>query len=428
MFDSSVFDVNDNNLSTRIAQAKHYLEEYEKEVARAQGASNYNFCNKEDALGRIKILVEFAPNDERVQDLFTRAKACVKGGAGNISTVDPAMTVYLENEENLRKHYAQVSETAWNELLAANTENKLEKMFPTPDYTKYTLSDLRGKIVVLDNVRYPDNQFMGTTGEYVSCGTRSDGMYFVKIDGREWLGPYEAVKRYRRQVDTTMMEVKEWSVIGKIVDLACDSPDASETKITPPVMAWEVEPMALYVPGHIMAVYDENGEHTGRFIDEDKLAAMKDSWYTVKEVPADVTPERLVEIFMAAIKEKNFDLYLDCIDPSRRETPTQQSLINYHWDLHQERFHLEYIHANVNADKTKITVSKGYDDNSVDNFFLDEDEKAKIKAAYGEKEEEAVVQTAAIDKNGKQLGTPASHILRRVGNGRWYMYNYEIRF
>lgn len=428
MFDNSVFVVNESNLSMRISQANYYLQEYEKEVARAQGASGYSFRSKEDALGRIKILVEFAPNDERVQDLFSRAKACVKGGAGNISEVDPSMTIYLENEENLRKFYAEVSEKAWNEVLAAHAADQLERMFPTPDVKKFLLEDVQGKVVVLNNVRYPDNQFLGITGEFVSVGNRSDGMYFVKIDGREWLGPYEAVKRYRRQVDTTMLEVKEWTVIGKIVDLTCESPDANETKLMPPVMAWIVEPIALYVPGHVMAVYDAEGEHTGKFIEEEKLEAMKDAWYTVKEVPADVTPERLVEIFMYAIKEKNFDLYLDCIDPSRKESPVQKDLINYHWDLHQERFHGEYIHANINSEFTTVKVVKGFDDNSVDTFFLDEEEVAKIKQANGEKEEEAVVQTAAIDKNGKQLGTPANHILKRVGDGRWYILTYEVRF
>lgn len=428
MFDASFFQVSETNLDSRITQATHYLEKYEDEVARAQGASNYTFINKEDALGRIKVLVEFAPDDERIKELYARAKACVKGGAGNISAVDPAMTKYLENEENLRKYFAEVSEKAWNDIIAANSENKLEKTFPTPDFNKCVLEDVKDKIVLLDGVRYPDNQFLGTTGEYVAVGTRSDGMYFVRIDGRAWLGPYEAVKRYRRQVDTTMNDVKEWSVIAKITDIACECPEAGETKLGAPVMAWEVEPIALYVPGHVLAVYDADGPHSGKFIDEEKVADMKDAWFTVKEVPADVTPERLVEIYMSAIKEKNFELYVDCIDPERRQSPIQMDLLNYHWDLHQERFHNEYIHANVNPEKTKITVAKGYDDKGVDAFFLDEDELAEIKEAYGEKEEEAIVQTAAIDKHGKQLGSPANHVLRRVGEGRWYISTYEVRF
>ncbi len=428
MFDISTFDVKASNLSTRIAQTTYYLVELEKEVARAQGASNQKYRYKEDALGRIKALVEFAPDDERVQDLFRRAKACVKTGAGKINTVDPAMTIYLENEKNLRKHFAEVSEKAWKELLASHASEMLERVYPTPDFKKTILEDVAGKMVVLEDVAYPENQFMGTTGEYVWTGTRSQGMYFMRIDGREWLGPYEAVKRYRRLVDTTMNDVRKWSVLAKITDIAFDCPDANETKRAGYTMAWEVEPIALYVPGHVMAVYDETGEHTGRFIDEDKVAAMKEAWYTVREVPDDVTPERLMEIFMYAIKEKNFDLFMDCITPDRRETAVQQSLINYHWDLHQERFHGEYIHANVNPDKTVIRVIKGYDDTGVDAFFLDEDELAEIKKAYGEKEEEASVQTVALDANGKQLGSPSNHRLKRVGDGRWYVNTYEIRF
>ena len=86
------------------------------------------------------------------------------------------------------------------------------------------------------------------------------------------------------------------------------------------------------------------------------------------------------------------------------------------------------MHAFVDADKTVTRVIQGYDDNSIDSFFLDDDEQAKIKEAYGEKEEEALVQTHAIDKNGKQIGSPVKHTLRRVGSGRWYISSYEIRF
>ncbi|MBO7406789.1 MAG: hypothetical protein J6V14_04090, partial [Clostridia bacterium] len=156
---------------------------------------------------------------------------------------------------------------------------------------------------------------------------------------------------------------------------------------------------------------------------------LKDSWYTVKEIPADVTPERLVEIFMYAIKEKNYDLYLDCIDPDRRENPIQQSLVAYHWDLHQERFHGEYVHAVVQPDATKITVVKGYSDESgLESFFLSQEEQQAIAARYGEKVEYASVQTVAFDKNGKQLGSPVKRNLIRTNNGRWYIRDYEIRF
>ncbi len=427
-FDPSVFTVNDTNLSSRITQAKHYLEQYENEVSRAQGASGYLFPSKEDALGRIKVLVEYAPDNDEIKDMFARAKACVKGGYGNVNTVDDTYTQYLVNEENLRKHYAEISEKAWNELLEKQSAETLEKPFPAPDYNEVDIEEILGKIVVLDEIMYPDNQFMGLTGEYIYSGKRSTGMYFVKIDGRQWLGPYEAVKRYRRNIDTTMNEVTKWSIIGKIVDFTGEVPEAGEKKIGSLVMGWVVEPIALYVPGHTMAVCERYRDYTGRFIGEEDMEALKEAWYTVKSVPEDVTPERLIEIYMSAIKEKNYELYKSCISPDRQEKPLQQEMLMYHWELHQERFHNEYIHANILPDRTKRTVISGFDETSDDNFFLDDDEIAKLKESMGEKVEEAVVYTSSFDKNGKQLGTPAGHTLIKTGNGRWYITTYEVRF
>lgn len=427
-FDPSVFTVSETNLSSRITQAMHYLEQYESEVKRAQGASGYLFPSKEDALGRIKVLVEYAPDNEQVKEMYARAKACVKGGYGGINTVEDSYTQYLVNEENLRKHYAEISEKAWNELLEANKAETLEKAFPAPDYREVDIDEMMGKIVVLDEVMYPANQFMGLTGEYIFTGKRSSGMYFVKIDGRQWLGPYEAVKRYRRNIDTTMNEVSNWSVIGKIVDFVGEIPEAGEKKAGSIVMSWVVEPIALYVPEHTMAICEDYNDFTGKFIGEEEMEALKDAWYTVKSVPDDVTPERLVEIYMAAIKEKNYELYKSCIIPDRQETPIQKEMLMFHWELHQERFHNEYIHANILTDKTKITVTSGFDENSGDNFFLDEADIAKLKETMGEKVEEAVVYTSSFDKNGKQLGTPAGHTLTKTGSGRWYINTYEVRF
>lgn len=427
-FDPSVFTVDANNLSMRIAQTRRYLEEYEKEVARAQGASGYKFYNKEDALGRIKVLYKFAPDNPEVLDFYERARLCVVGGAGNVSEVDAKYTQYLVNEEQMRARFAEISEKAWNEICASHAEETLEKVFPAPDYKDVDIEDMMGKYVILDEIMYPDNQFYGATGEYIYTGKRSTGMYFLKIDGRQWLAPYEAVKRYRNQVDTTMNEVRNWCVLGKIVDFTGEIPEAGEKKTGSIVMAWVVEPVALYVPGHVMAITEEYDGHAGKFVGEEEVEAIKDAWYTVKSVPDDVNPEQLMEIYMSAIKEKNFKLFLECIEPKRQETPVQKEMIDMHWEFHQERFHGEYVHANILPEKTKITVLSGFDEESDDNFFLTDEDVAKMKQALGEKMEEAIVYTAAFDKNGKQLGTPAGHTLKKVGGGRWYIYTYEVRF
>ena len=428
MVDSTLFNVNANNLTMRIQQAEVYLKEFENEIKRAQGGTGI-FRSKEDALSRIMILSEFAPNDPRVKDLFQRAKACVMGAAGNFIDITPEMTQYLVNEENIRKLYAEKSENAWNRVLSEHQDQLLPKVFPAPDVTETPIDELRDKYVVLDEVRYPMNQFVGITGEYIYVGKRSSGMYFVKIDGRKWLGPYEAVKRYRRFVDSTMMEVDKWTVLGKITDLTLEIPEAGETKVGGAVFGVVVDPVALYVPGHVIGFYDGERESSGYFEGEEEVAGIKESWYTEKSVPDDVTPERLVEIFRQAIKEKNFDLYNECIQPERRQNPIQLDNLNYFWDLHQERFHGEYVHAEVKPDMTEIKVVKGYDtSNSLDSYFLSKEEREKIAQRYGEKIEYASVATVAFDKDGKQLGSPVRRNLIRKNDGRWYVRDYEIRF
>ncbi|MBR0137319.1 MAG: hypothetical protein IJM15_02810 [Erysipelotrichaceae bacterium] len=428
MVDKTTFTVNESNLTMRIQQAEMYLKEFENEVSRAQGATGI-FRSKEDALSRIMILNEYAPDDPRVKDLFERARKCVIGSTGNFTEVNDEMTVYLKNEENIKALYAKKSEDAWNKLLSQYTDSMLERVYPAPDLDEVTLKDIKDKTVVLDDVRYPANQFMGVTGEYVYTGKRSTGMYFLKINSRKWLGPYEAVKRYRRLVDSTMAEVDCWTVLGKIIDITMEIPEAGDNQVGSPVYAAVVEPIALYVPGHVIGLYSDKNETSGYFEGEDEVAKIKDSWYTVKKVPEDVSPERLVEIFRQAIKEKNYDLYVDCIQPERRQNPTQESLMLYHWDLHQERFHGEYVHAEVVPDATTITVVKGYDDqNGLDSYFLTKEDQQSIAQRYGDKVEYASVQTIAFDKNGKQLGSPVRRNLIRTNGGRWYVRDYEIRF
>ena len=428
MVDSTVFSVNSTNLTMRIQQAEIYLKEFENEVRRANGATGI-FRSKEDALGRIKILQEFAPEDPRVKDLFDRAKRCLMGSLGNFSNITEEMTAYLVNEENIKKLYAEKSEKAWNALLMQYKDRLLETVWPAPDVRHQSMDELTDRYVVLEGVRYPANQFMGVTGEFIYVGKRSSGMYFVRLDSRNWLGPYEATKRYKRLVDTTMTEVETWTVLGRISDVAMEIPEAGEKKVGGPVFAVVVEPVALYVPGHVLGLYDKERENSGYFVDEEEVAAIKENWYTEKTVPENVTPERLVEIFRQAIKEKNYDLYVDCIQPERRKNPTQESLLLYYWDLHQERFHGEYVHAEVQPDATKITVVKGYsDDSGLESFFLSKEEQQNIAARYGEKVEYASVQTVAFDKNGKQLGSPVKRNLIRTNNGRWYVREYEIRF
>ena len=80
-------------------------------------------------------------------------------------------------------------------------------------------------------------------------------------------------------------------------------------------------------------------------------------------------------------------------------------------------------------EKTKITVIKGYSDESgLDSYFLSAEESKAIASRYGDKIEYASVQTISFDKDGKQLGSPVNRNLIRKNGGRWYVRDYEQRF
>ncbi|WP_297672106.1 hypothetical protein [uncultured Desulfovibrio sp.] len=80
-------------------------------------------------------------------------------------------------------------------------------------------------------------------------------------------------------------------------------------------------------------------------------------------------------------------------------------------------------------DEPKIVVLKGHDaDNDLENFFLDDSQRATLDKINGEREEMAIVMSRAYDRNGKQRGSKNSHELRRKGGGRWYVNTYDVRF
>ena len=410
-----------------VGQADYYVKEFEREVALQRGGEKMVWRSKKDALDRVQKLKVAYPDDPDVDALFRRVKSALMKSKGDYTEVAAEWTAYKRNEETLRKEIAEMAAKKWGALKAACAGKLVEKAHPSPDSAKVSVDDLDGSCVILDDIEYPAHQFVGASGEYVFSGKPSTGFYFLRIGGRDWLGPYEAVKRYRRNVDSGLGDVQKWTVLAKFADITMENPRPNEDGVGNAYYGWVLEPVALYVPGRVLAVKTDDGDTTGKFVGEDRVDAIKDGWYTVREVPADVSPERLMEIFMTAIKEKNYKLYCDCIDPERQKNDVGQDLLRYHWDLHQERFHKEYVHAAFG--KAKITVQKGFDEeNELENFFLDDSQKDTLRKISGVKVEEATVESRAFDENGRQLGSPHPHKLVRRGGGRWYVSEYEPRF
>ena len=407
-----------------VRKANIFLTDFEKEVARADGADT-RFFNKRETLERVQRLAKQYPDDPAVQDLVRRTKACLMRSKGNFMTITPEMLAYKTNEDRLRENLKQQNREAWQKYLAST--KPLTKIFPAPVPERVQVEDFYGQYVVLPDVRYPENEFVGATGEYIFHGKNSTGYYFISLEGRNWVGPYEAIKRYRGLVDSTLGENLKLTVLGKITGLVKESPDISGEKQSPFAWGWIVTPEVLYAGERVVACYDAKRENSGYFYGEDQIEQMKDAWYTVKSIPENVDPKRLMEIFCTAIKEKNFKLYQECIYPARSASERGTSLLRYHWDLHQARFRDEYVH--VVFDEPKIIVLKGHDNSDdLENFFLDDEQKKTLNQINGEREEMAIVMSRAFDKNGKQRGSKNSHELRRKGQGRWYVNTYDVRF
>ena len=408
-----------------VNKADIFLKDFEKEVVRAQGADSGRYFNKQEALSRIKNLSQQYPDDPKVQALVKRASIALMKSKGDFMEITPEMLAYKRNETELRERFKKQNSAEWQRLIAEKAP--VTKVFPTPDPESVDTMEYLGKYILLEGVRYPTNQFIGGTGEYIYVGKPSSGYYFISLSGRHWAGPYEAVRRYRSMVDATLGDNITLSVLGKINGLVMESTDASPEKHSPVVWGWTVEPEFLFAGERVLARYDPQHENSGTFYGEEQVEGIKQSWYTVKSVPANVDPKRLMEIFMTAIREKNYKLYLDCIEPIRGDTDVGRSLLRYHWDLHQARFRDEYVHAVF--DEPKITVLKGFDDdNDLESYFLDPEQRARLNKMSGEREEMAVVMSRAFDENGKQRGSKNKHELRRKGNGRWYVNTYDVRF
>ena len=84
-------------------------------------------------------------------------------------------------------------------------------------------------------------------------------MYFIKIDTRKWLGPYEAVKRYRRLVDSTMMEVDKWTLLGRISDITMEK--NSLTFAGSEHLGVKISAVVQGVQIYEQQVYFKKGEH-----------------------------------------------------------------------------------------------------------------------------------------------------------------------
>ncbi len=410
-----------------VTKAEFYLKKLEDHARRARGAAFRPGYEDNEALKRIKELKEKYPDDPAVEALFARARTALMGSKGDFVEITPEMLRYRDQERKIVELFSKEAAAQIAAWKGRAGPRLLAQALPAPGFREPAGRGMPGKYVVLDGLEYPANQFTDLGREFVSWGTPARGMYYVQIDTPSWRGAYEALKRYRRLVDTGLAEGTPLSVAGRVEGAELAVPEAGRKRFGGAFWGWVVVPEAIWVDGRAFAAADRNAELGGRFAGEERMEEITGPLYSVKSIPADVTPERLVEIFATAIKEKNLKLYLDCIDPKRLQGPRARSLAMYHWDWHQVRFRDFYVHTTV--EKVEKTMMKGYDaGNDLESFFLTDEQKAQVKKISEPSVERATVTTKAWDERGRQYGSPKPHELIRRGGGRWYVYDFAAQF
>ncbi|MHB8799475.1 MAG: hypothetical protein ACYDBY_13525 [Thermoanaerobaculia bacterium] len=412
-----------------VTKAEHFLKKLEDHARRARGAAFKPGYEDNEALKRIKELKEKYPEDPAVEALFARARAALMGSKGDFIEITPGMLAYRRNEEKLRDLFGAEGEKERAGFLRMPAmSNAIRPAFPAPSIEDASADALRGRHVVLENARYPDNEFVEGGQPYLFVGSIATGFYWVELGGRSWIGVYEALKRYRRLVNADLPEQVSLTIVGKVKGVRLLVPQAEKRKTQPPQWGWVVEPVAIHVPGLTFTRADAS-QTGGSFAGEARLEQMKGSLYTVRSLPPGATPEQVVETFATAIKEKNLPLYLECISPERQAGPRARDLLMYHWDLHQFRFSKLYVHATV--EPAVVTVRKGYDSgNDLESFFLTDEQKQTVAKISEELVEDAELRTKAWDERGRQYGSPKPRFLKRTGGakGRWYITNFEQPF
>lgn len=412
-----------------VKRAEHYVKKLEARVERMRGQPFQLGYEEKEALKRTAALHEKYPADPAVEDLFLRVRAALMASKGEFMTITQEMVAYRARAEDLVKQMAEFGATRWQALKGQSEaeEGAVSQAFPPLDPTKTDVDEMRGKLVILEDFAYPANEFTNLAQQYAFVGSGSRGYYFVELSDRAWLGAYEALRRYRVALGIEIPQEVKWTLLGRFNGVALLVPQAGKEKTIRAQLGWLVTPVAIFVPGHTLTEVNLEREDGGSFAGEAQLEKLKQANYTVTEIPADVTPEHLVEIFATAIKERNYDLYLDCIDPQRRKTPTAEQLIRYHWELHQHRFAEFYVHVTVGEAEID-TISGSDSDDDVDAFFLTEEQRETTQNISGDLVEMASLVSKAWDERGKQYGSPKPRFLKRINKGRWYITNYKQPF
>ncbi|MEL6348875.1 MAG: hypothetical protein AAFV53_37570 [Myxococcota bacterium] len=370
---------------------------------------------------RVKNLAKQFPDDPSVQDLVSRVRTALLGSkGGTVFEITPEMLAYRDAEQTARGTIAQAAHARWPQLVAqARQAAHIEQPFPSADPLRTADEDMLGSTVVLEDFRYPENQFLNAGRDHVFVGSQTGGYYFAQLDARPFRTAYQALRRYR---DTISSEIPTpWTILGRVVGRNLMIPDASPEPKVSAEFGWVIDVEAILVPDTALVLAAKEGEMTGTLIGEEAARRKLEGAFTITEIPDKVSPPELLRIFATAIKEKNYALYEQCVHPSWLETPKSRARLRYYWENNQNRFHDWYVHVEPEEAFT-IRILRGERIEDDEDFFLTEEDEQEILEHADTLLEQATVNVRRYNARGRQEGSPNPIRLRREGEGRWSVY------
>ncbi len=412
-----------------VDEANYLLKGFEWYVQGLEGKEGTLTPDAKRALTKIGELSKKHPTDDRVKGLFERAQAAVRGLKGDRIQITPEILAYRDMEKRKVELFTQLNQNAWidyqKQLLVSSPET-LTQPFPMPNPEKIPLPEMRDRVVFLEGLRYPDDMFLHYGQQYIAIGSASTGVYFVNASNQSFVGAYEAVRRYQRSVSDKIPS--EWTVVGKIVDARFMPLGGGDAKNSSAVFGWEVEVEKIYVNGHVFASSDSASPSGGSFIGEDQMQSELEDLYTVKQLPDEYSPETLLDVFVTAIKEKNYELYLSCIHPDEKRTVVQKNWLQRKWDIFQRRFTRDIVEVRINT-KDEIRIIQGgasSEEKSLLEQFVDSDEVDDITDDGLPRSELLTLWLKLYDETGRIREYKKPLTLKRdekVKGFRWFVYS-----
>ncbi len=405
---------------TALSAAERYLSEFELQVERADGAPFKPGHDAQEAMRRVAALNESHPDDERVQDLFARVRAALLASRGTVFEITPEMVAYREAQVALVEQLAATADQAWSDLLEAHADRRLEgPALPAPNYREVPADALQDRTVVLEGlIDYPARQFTSAGKSWLAVGSPSEGFWFIDLSSRGWATAYRALRDYQSQVSADTGG--PWSLLGTVVGIDLMVPEAGAEPVTSAQFGWVVEPVALRVPGRTVALAGQGAE-PGHFAGQESLESLKAANYSVTRVADDAPPLEVMRAYVAAVKERNWPLYLSLVHDSWKETDRSRERLRYYWDITQRRLRDLYVHVEPDEVVSDVVI-QGERANDLESVFLSEADQSQLAARAKPLVEQATVRILRYDERGVQVEPDNRIPLRREASGPWKVY------